>query len=701
MGTHDSSSTFRGFKFKETYVNSNIYNKEDFIPTIFTFDLNENTGAPINIEIKQIGTILYGINEDDKFEYLSHESVDSYYIVYWRFYSSYYWRNRLGVFNAKKDPYSSVGNVFRFEYTSGSTAYGKKCLFGSFYHAETNKFYLFNAISKNSNEDEWMIEATLIDYEDYEYTADFIKSLFLTGYYKDGFVISPTLQKLKNGDIKQFYGRYFQNYKEISVSIDWNLCLTTESEKLKEIDGVKVSSNGLVEVIETTLPEIQLAATYTDPTDGILKTAFTSIYLNRNDPYIPGGNTSDVGPNVGGLGSFGNGSFGNPENSDPVGNDVPLGSVEGDITSSGFMSRYLCSSSTLETFGDWLWTDSLGLTVAKGIISLFYGDPAQSVISFMSYPFDVGSMAGISTKPQNIFWGNFDSLVPSTIISSQSCYIEWGTISLDEYWGNFLDYAPHTKIELYLPWGPGFVTIDPGQVLPGSIKVTTNIDLMKGSCVHNVIGYSNTGKVSNNVLIGSYAGQCGKQIPVISSDAASKSVGVVVGAVAAGVGVAVGSAVGAAGNAIGTAKATQGITTGYVMGPKGNYINMGSRADRIMESAGEGAITGFGQGTRTGGKIASSSLAINKTPISISRNGGFTDGSASLSVQYPYIILSRPIQSVAENYGSYYGYPSNIYVRLSNLRGYTEIGEIHLDGIPATASELDELDSLLKGGVIF
>lgn len=436
------------------------------------------------------------------------------------------------------------------------------------------------------------------------------------------------------------------------------------------------------------------------PTLNVSETFTLTILNNPNEknpnPYNPGGNSSAGG----GGGSYNTGSFGSPETSDPVGNDVPLGSTEGDFSSAGFITKYLCNSMTLETFGDWLWTDDLGLLVAKAGISLLYGDPAQSVISLMSYPFNLLSLQGLTKRNQNIYWGNFNSGVSSVAISSQAAYIDWGTIDLDEYWGNFLDYSPHTKIELYLPWSTGFVSIDPGQVLPGSIQVITNIDLNKGSCIHNVIGKTRNASITStdNILIGTYAGQCGKQIPVLSSDNASKMAGLVTAAVAAAV-IPVGGAVGGAADAIGMARGTKGMTQ-YAMTPSGSYTRIGNRAERIMDAASEGVSRGLTQSARIAGRLATTSLAINKHPISISRNGGFTDGSSSLSVQYPYIILSRPTQSVPNEYGHHYGYPSNIYSKLSELTGYTEIGEIHLDGIPATFEELQELENILKGGII-
>lgn len=404
-----------------------------------------------------------------------------------------------------------------------------------------------------------------------------------------------------------------------------------------------------------------------------------------NGPYDEGNINPDA-PGLGPGGVGGNGSFGKNEVSDPI--TVPNGSAAGDASATGMMTRYLANSSYLEIFGDWLWTTDLGLAIAKSVISLIYGDPAESVISVMSYPFDIRSLSGVTTRNQNLYWGNHNSGLPFIALTSSAATVDWGTISLSEYWKNFLDYEPHTKIELYLPWGTGFVPIDPGQCLPGTLKVITNIDLNKGSCIHNVFG-------NNNCVIGTYAGQCSQQIPITSNDYASKIAGVVTTAAS----LAVAGTSGAIASSVGAEEAYQYRQSHFF--PMGDVKGMNDYLKDKAQTIAE-AEAPFRSTQRKAGKLAAvSSIAASRITGGVSRNGSFTDGSAALGCQYPYIILSRPTQSVPDEYGSHYGYPSNRTAVLGELRGYTEVGEIHLNGIDATGPELSELNSILKGGVIF
>lgn len=431
-------------------------------------------------------------------------------------------------------------------------------------------------------------------------------------------------------------------------------------------DEISISGNTITVSETARNPSIQLTAYPSEHEEG--DTLYDFVVINVSNPlgvYDTGGITGGQNQ-TGGGGSYGRLPDGSIEQSDTI--DIPNGTVASPATATGFFTRYLADTNTISTFGRWLWTTDLGLQVAKAVISLIYGDPAQSVISLMSYPFNIASLPGVLQSTGNIIWGNFNSNIVSDVLNSQASQIDWGTIQLSEYWGNFLDYSPHTKVSLYLPWGTGFVDLDPGECLPGTLNVKTNIDFSKGSCVHNVIGNGN--------LIGSFAGQCAQQIPVLSSDFASKVAGLVTAA-AAGISA---SAVGGAGV---LAEAAMGFPNATISGGD----------DKVLAS--------FSDAKRAAGRIATTSLAINRHPVNVTRNGGFTDGSAALGCQYPYVIISRPKQSMPEQYGSHFGYPSNIYRQLGTLRGYTEVGEIHLEGIPATDAELSELDRILKGGVIF
>lgn len=429
-------------------------------------------------------------------------------------------------------------------------------------------------------------------------------------------------------------------------------------------------------------------------------------YANNN-PYNPGG-TSGVG---GGGGNFG---VGVPN--DNVSIDIPSGSNFGYVGGSMF-THYALSGNQVEHFGEWLWTDNLGLSLWKTAMEKIFNETADALIGLMAFPFNISTLPNVSLVDGTIKAGNLPTGIPARILGSPYTQVDWGTIQLTEYWGNFLDYAPHTKIELYLPWSTGFVPIDPHQVMPDpitklpvSLSVKTNIDLQKGTCTHNVS--------AGNTVIGVYEGQVGYEIPLLSSNFSAKLAGATVAAVStlvtAGAAAGIGASISAS-NAIGMARtaasnaAWKSALSQHISPMPGEYGPMPMTneaiafAQRKLTSFTPKEVPSYSQiASGTPMKLATaSSSATAKQPVNVSRNGSFSGSSAGMSIQYPYVIISRPEQNIPSGYGNYYGYPSNVgVVNMLQLKGYTEIGAIHLNGIRALPDEIAELDDILKGGFI-
>lgn len=402
-----------------------------------------------------------------------------------------------------------------------------------------------------------------------------------------------------------------------------------------------------------------------------------------NSPYAPGGNSG-----VGG----GDGTFGKDETSDDVSGSIPSGSTEADASDTGIYTRYLLNTSGLKSVGKLLWNSDVLNNVAKAIISILYNSPAESVISLHGYPFDI-SQFNPSLTDGNITWGSvvLDKLTSYKILNSSSVQIDWGSVSTEEFWGNFLDYAPYTKLSLYLPWGTGFVPIDANECVPGTISVKSNIELDKGTCVHTVIG-TNT-RTGNTTVLGTYSTVVAKMIPVTSIDTSAKTIAMVATAVQAALSLGGSLMAGAETSSAGavTTETALATTSQELMVPVYNNYD-------VFPSAG---ASGAGSAMPTPPSIPSAA-ALAKAPSEITRNGSFVNGTSGLCIQYPYLVITRPIQSVPENYGHHYGYPSNIYANLRSLSGYTEVGAIHLENMGgATSAECSEIEKILHTGVIF
>lgn len=107
----------------------------------------------------------------------------------------------------------------------------------------------------------------------------------------------------------------------------------------------------------------------------------------------------------------------------------------------------------------------------------------------------------------------------------------------------------------------------------------------------------------------------------------------------------------------------------------------------------------------SGGNPVSNLASVTNAVMNIKpqvQKGGNMGGSAGLmSVQQPYVIITRPNMSVPNKLNKFAGNTLNVTMKLGKVTGFTQVELIRLDGIPCTDDEKEELLSLLHVGVIF
>ena len=231
-----------------------------------------------------------------------------------------------------------------------------------------------------------------------------------------------------------------------------------------------------------------------------------------------------------------------------------------------------------------------------------------------------------------------------TRAASQYVEVDCGSIDVNEYWGAYLDYAPYTKAEIYLPY-VGIHAINIDDIMGKTVEVKYHVDILTGACVAFV-------KCGDSVLY-SYVGQCGVQIPLTSTNWAS----------------AIGAALNLA-TAIGMTVASGGLSAPVTAA---------------------GAV----------GVASSAASGANQIKPDIQRSGAMAGTGGFLAIQKPYIILTRPRQCLPEGQNKLLGYPSFVTMNLSDLTGFNVIAEIHIEGVHSTSAELDELERIVKEGAIY
>ena len=335
--------------------------------------------------------------------------------------------------------------------------------------------------------------------------------------------------------------------------------------------------------------------------------------------------------------------------------------------STGFISLWTPSETQMLKLAEYMWNaDILTIEFWKKL----FVNPLDLIYGLNLIPLDLSAISpSIIDSTQNVVMGLIDTKIAMDHLNTQWIEFDCGSITIDETWGAYLDYDPYTKLEIYLPYcGTHPLKVD--DFMPGSISVKYHIDLLTGSCVAMVKSTKSNdhGDVLDSIVY-QFMGNCATQVPVTAaqySDAVRSAI-----SIAASIGSMV--AVGVGGAAAAGAAKTAGASTHIGMNTLSRELNLGASAvENVM----------------------------NLKP-SIERSGAIGSSGGMLAVQTPYLILTRPRQARPDSQNVYTGYPSFITETLGDLNGWTIVQAIHLDNIPCTSEELDEIDGLLKAGVIF
>lgn len=311
------------------------------------------------------------------------------------------------------------------------------------------------------------------------------------------------------------------------------------------------------------------------------------------------------------------------------------------------------------------------------IILKMIADPRDAIISAHALPIHVPV-----SDTTGIVIAGIDTGIESNVPSTQWANLDCGTLTISPYWGGFMDYAPYTYISLFLPY-IGEVTLDTDEVMGHEVQLKYIIDIMSGMCIA-IIGIDGTARYQ-------YSGTCSYDIPITSADyrtLLSAGVGIVVG-------LAAGPIAGFGASALMGATSAQGPTQGGMAG-------IGQRAKLAAAGAASSATLGAVGSGSTAALAGATALAVTGIKPTITHTGPVTGQVGIMGIQTPYITIKRPRQCVSGQQGEYVGFPLWATRTVGEMvgKGYTEYASIHVESIPLTSDELNELESILKGGAI-
>lgn len=318
--------------------------------------------------------------------------------------------------------------------------------------------------------------------------------------------------------------------------------------------------------------------------------------------------------------------------------DIPDPTGLPSLVTTGLVKLYNPTTSELQDFTDFLFT---GITESiKDTISKLTTEPLQYLIGAYMTRFKPATSSSTAIR-----FAGVDTGATAATIVQQYQQLNCGYLDIPNASETHLDYSPYSSAVLYLPY-IGYRDLNIDEIMGSRLQIKYNIDCVTGACaayVHVNRIKRTTGDAKINAVVYEFQGNCFVQCPMSSKDSS------------------------------GTIQALSQLAGA-----------VGSVAQHNVAGAIEGTIN-----------------AIATEKVSVNRNGSPGSNYGYASIQYPYVILQRPLNKPPQKFSSFEGWTSNMYKKISTLKGYTETdpNTVWADNMSCTLEEADEIKTLFNSGV--
>lgn len=325
-----------------------------------------------------------------------------------------------------------------------------------------------------------------------------------------------------------------------------------------------------------------------------------------------------------------------------------------DGLSTGFVKVYAPDTTQMQALSQYMLSSAFIDNVKK-----LYANPMDYILGLKILPFK----PGISGS-EEVTVGGVSTNVYMSKVSSRWKNIDCGSVNVIERFGGYMDYAPYTKIAIYLPF-IGVKELNTDEVTGtknnvGKVTVKYKVDVVTGECIAEIKCKNKKGL---NAVCYAFNGNCATDVPITQRD-------------------------------------TSKILSGFVGGV--------SAAAVTGISAMSGNVAGM-----VGGSIAGLTSIMQSKPT-YAHSGNFSGSSGFLGRYKPFLIIESPIQSLSSNFVAQRGYPSNVGKTIGDFDGFTSFNSVRLHDIysftldgqgnktissAATQDEIAEIREILKEGV--
>lgn len=271
---------------------------------------------------------------------------------------------------------------------------------------------------------------------------------------------------------------------------------------------------------------------------------------------------------------------------------------------------------------------------------------------------------------------------------------------------NFTDYNSFSTYSLYLPF-IGFIPLSYDSIKSAdTIQIDYYTDYTTCTLFCNVVVYYSD---DYHIKIYENSTNIGHDLALVAGDDSSYYAGLMIalGTVVTAAGVLTGNPVATTtgiSTTVSSIPAVNNTTTYRALNPNTNRMRNYSQTvnysdAQTTKTTNKWNYKTYGNNFSATGELLNGvshfiSAASNQQVISGSNTNDLLN-----SERFPFILYKHPITNYFNGYDHMYGRPLSQYKVLSSMSGYTKLSSIHLN-IPATTSELEEIESLLYEGVI-
>ena len=383
------------------------------------------------------------------------------------------------------------------------------------------------------------------------------------------------------------------------------------------------------------------------------------------------------------------------------------------------IGAYALSKQSIDKFMNDLWDPSNVAYFVIGAGAL--GSPVDYIMTCRCYhglEQDVplsASMSTINLGPYN-FGGQWNASGEAhdtfSVCASEFAMHDFGVVDIptalaSRMRGDYLDYAPFVKYQLYLPY-VGYIDLNPNDVIDGKIGIQMNVNLITGEGLYVVYTKDNSkhqkvdGTTDSEQVIFTVPCQLGLEIPITPSvmqNLVRSMVNTIGSAVAIGASAGVAGGVAAAGmgaNALASQnQATKvGMQNGRISQDQGQAM-IAKREAEMTSMQNQATMNQIG-----GNAIVQGLAQAMPTPDVGRSGGGFNSDTGTLGSFNPFIIVTFPIVATPNGFEDIFGNRCAVIDTLNNCSGFTQIVAVEPSNDDTNVCKYkNEIIALLQAGV--